>query len=304
MSVRPLLSYHTLYGHAIHPDARFPRSRYWLVHEEIRRRGLDRRADVLESPAATRDELLLVHDAGYVDAFLAGELDARMIRRIGFRPWKPEFVPRTLAITGGTLAAIRRIGSGARFSANLAGGTHHAFVDRGEGYCVFNDLAIAVRVAQTEMGVERVLIIDLDVHQGNGTAAIFEADDNVFTYSMHGRRNYPFYKERSDFDLELEDDASDADVMAAIERTLPGIFLQHHPQLVIYQAGVDALREDALGRLAMTREGLAARNRRVFDLIDAYDVPALVTMGGGYADPIDASVQCHADVFEEMLRRG
>lgn len=295
--------YSPLYGHGLHPEVRFPRERYWLVYEELLRRCGDIDLQIKEPRCATRDELLLAHTSAWVDSFLEGQVSDAAVRRIGFRPWLPEFVERTLRITGGTLEALACLGAGARVAGNLAGGTHHAFAGHGEGFCVFNDLAIAARIAQREYGWHRVLILDLDVHQGNGTASIFSGDRDVFTFSMHAGLNYPFRKERSTFDVDLPDQMEDAAYVAAVSHHLPGIFAVHHPDLVIFQAGVDGLKTDRLGRLALTREGMKQRNSLVLDLCESWQVPLLITMGGGYGVPIETSVQAHADVYEAAARR-
>lgn len=301
--VRLPLFYSDLYTGAISVDARFPRDRYRGVREELARRGLDEQTDLAEPPRATREELLLVHDPEYVDRFLGGELTQNEIRRIGFRPWKPEFQERTLAITGGSIAATRRALDGAGIAGNLAGGTHHAFRGHGEGYCVFNDLAICAEIARREYGVERIFVLDLDVHQGNGTAEIFADDPGVFTYSLHCGKNYPFRKQDSDRDVVLPEEAGDDELLESIESTVPALLHQVQPQLILYQSGTDALAEDALGRLRCTRDGLRRRNTFVFDYAGYWDSAVVITMGGGYSDPIDHSVQAHADVYEEAVAR-
>ncbi len=295
------ISYHPIYGHSLHPSARFPRERYWRVRQEWTDRGFDKLALPIAPRQATIEELRLIHTEDWVHRFVNRALSSAEIRRIGFRPWTDDFVERTLTITGGTLAALESIQAGARIACNMAGGTHHAFADRGEGYCVFNDLAIAGRLAQKRQLAERVLVVDLDVHHGNGTADIFANDPDVFTYSVHGERNYPFRKPPSDLDIGLPDNASDADLLRALDRTLPGVFATFNPDLVLFQAGVDGLAEDRLGRTAFTRQGLRERNRFVLDLCASWRIPVLITMGGGYSSPITHSVNAHCDVFEIAL---
>lgn len=301
------LYYSALYTGAIDDRARFPKVRYQQVRAQLEdalaAASLSEAAALVDDPPrASRAELELAHDPDYVDRFLAGRLTDHEIRKIGFRPWKPEFLDRTLTLTGASLRAVRDVLAGSPCAGNLAGGTHHAFRAHGEGYCVFNDLAIGARLAQRE-GVERVMIVDLDVHQGNGTAAIFDGDPSVFTYSMHGRRNYPWRKQTSDVDVELEDGAGDDDVIAALERTLPEALMSQRPDLLFFQAGVDALSTDALGRLSMTREGMSRRNAIVFDYASYWDIPVVVFMGGGYADPISDSVEAHVDLFVALVER-
>jgi acetoin utilization deacetylase AcuC-like enzyme len=294
------LSYHPLYTEAIHPDARFPRERYQLVHarlvDELVRapRPL---ATIIEAPLATLDELRTAHDEDYIRAFIDGSLDERAQRRIGFRPWTPSFVERTLRIAGGSIAALDAIGRGALAAGNLAGGTHHAFHAHGEGYCVFNDLAICAKLATARYDIERTLVLDLDVHHGNGTAALLADQPRHFTLSIHGERNYPYKKPPSDLDVALPDGADDDAMLDALRWHLGRVMFEHQPQLILYQAGVDALGSDTLGRLAMTHAGLAARDQLVFDTAHAWGVPILVFMGGGYAAPITDSVEAHVHVF-------
>jgi acetoin utilization deacetylase AcuC-like enzyme len=300
VAVTPVF-YHPIYGTSLHPEARFPRERYWMVQDEWTRRGHMVQHPPSLSPRADADDLLLVHTADWVGRFLAGQLTESEIRRIGFRPWTEFFVERTLTITGGTIAAMHLIGGGAAVAGNMAGGTHHAFAGHGEGYCVFNDLAIAARIARRDYGFQRILILDLDVHQGNGTADIFAHDPDTFTLSVHGARNYPFRKPPGDLDVELPDQLGDDAFMTALHQHLPGVFRQFHPELVLYQAGVDGLATDRLGRLALTRAGLRRRNELVMDLCTSWQTPVLVTMGGGYSIPIEESVAAHCDVFEQAL---
>ncbi|MEL6546791.1 MAG: histone deacetylase [Myxococcota bacterium] len=286
-----------LYRDAISPEARFPRERYQKVYDEIRVRDTENAITIHSPRLATRDELARVHDRDYVDAFLDNRLERREIIRIGFRPWLPSFQERTLRLAGASLQALDCIGRGEPVAGNLGGGTHHAFRAHGEGYCVFNDLALCARLARDELGARSVLILDLDVHQGNGTAALLHDEPDLFTYSIHGAKNYPFRKQESNLDIELEDGSGDTRFLEALDATLPEVFRRRRPELVLYQAGVDALAEDRLGKLAMTRAGIAARNERVFDLCSEVGAPVVVFMGGGYAEPIERSVEAHADTF-------
>ena len=181
---------------------------------------------------------------------------------------------------------------------NIAGGTHHAYADHGEGYCVFNDLAICVHIARQDYDLQRIAIIDCDVDQGNGTAVMFADDPNVFTFSIHGAKNFPFKKEQSDLDVALPDGCTDSEYLAALDKALP-VIEDFHADILFYQAGCDPLREDRLGKLALSREGLQQRNARVLQLANRSNVPLVIFMGGGYAEPIEASVECHADVFAQ-----
>jgi acetoin utilization deacetylase AcuC-like enzyme len=270
---------------------RFPMRKYSRLRERLVDEHILSPDDVRVAPAADWNDIRLVHTGAYVDAVASGSLDGDMQRRIGF-PWSPEMVERSRRSVGATLAAARA----ARLdgvAANLAGGTHHAFSDRGEGYCVFNDVAIAVRVLQRESAVGRVAIIDCDVHQGNGTASIFQRDHTVFTFSMHGAHNFPFRKEVSDLDVVFGDGAGDDEYLAALAENVPKVLDRHTPDFVFYVAGADAYEGDRLGRLKLTVEGLAARDRFVFDECRQRQVPAVVTMGGGYAPNVEDIVTIH-----------
>ncbi len=298
------LFYSDLYTGALDDAARFPKHRYRLVRDELTRRGLfDDMATLVSDPEPISTDLLaLAHDPDYITRFVSGEMTPAEIRRIGFRPWTPEFVARTLTIAGASLQATRLVCDGAPFSGNLAGGTHHAFADHGEGYCVFNDLAVCALYAMAR-GFSRPFILDLDVHQGNGTSGILADHPDVFTYSLHCGKNYPFRKTPGDLDVALPEGASDDDFLLALEDTLPGALYAHQPDIVFYQGGVDPLAADALGRMNMTREGLARRNRIALDYAAYWSCPVVVLMGGGYADPIELSAQAHADLYEELAHR-
>ncbi|MEO1175437.1 MAG: histone deacetylase, partial [Myxococcota bacterium] len=204
------------------------------------------------------------------------QLERREVLRIGFRPWLPTFQERTLLLAGGSIQALEDVMAGARAAGNLGGGTHHAFAAHGEGYCVFNDLAIVARLAQRDYGVGQIVIADLDVHQGNGTADILRDDPEIFTYSIHGAKNYPFRKQQSDLDVEVATNATDTEYLEHLDRTLPEVLERRRPELVLFQAGVDGLATDTLGKLSLTREGINNRNRRVFDWVSQIDAAMLV----------------------------
>lgn len=270
---------------------KFPAAKYALLREALARDGLFR----LERAEFARRELIeRAHDPGYVAGFLNGTLDTAVMRRIGF-PWSRELANRTLASVGGTLAASQdAIRTG--FGGNLAGGTHHAFRSEGAGFCVFNDLAVAILALRCAGQARRAAVVDLDVHQGDGTAAIFCSDSDVLTLSVHGRNNFPFRKQRSKIDVDLPDAAGDDEYLAALERVLPRVF-EFAPQVVFYQSGVDALAGDRLGRLGLSLDGLRRRDRLVFEMCRASSVPVVVTLGGGYAEPITRTVEAHANTF-------
>lgn len=259
-----------------------------MLRELLAREG---RFRLEEAPLAARETVMLAHDPEYVDAFLNGIAE---MRTIGF-PWSEGLVRRTLASAGGTLAAARNaLESG--FGGTLAGGTHHAFRSQGAGFCVFNDVAIAIHWLRREGRARRIAVVDLDVHQGDGTAHFFEGDPDVLTLSLHGKNNFPFRKQRSRMDVELPDGTGDAEYLAALDGALPRVW-EFRPQIVFYLSGVDALEGDRLGRLAMSLEGMKARDRRVMEGARERSLPLAVTLGGGYGEPIERTVEAHANTF-------
>jgi acetoin utilization deacetylase AcuC-like enzyme len=272
---------------------RFPMEKYARLRERLMGSGLFGADDFHVPEAASDSELLRAHDAGYVQRVVRGTLDKNDIRRIGF-PWSEAMVERSRRSAGATLAACRAaLEDGC--AANLAGGTHHAFRDRGEGFCVFNDAAIAALAMRAEGRVERVAIIDCDVHQGNGTAAILANRPECFTFSIHGARNYPFDKECSDLDVELPDGTTDDTYLTALQAALGPVFARGKPDMVIYLAGADPYEDDRLGRLKLTKAGLAERDALVFDKVRQRGLPIAIAMAGGYARQIDDTVEIHAN---------
>ncbi len=279
---------------------RFPMAKYRLLRERLVDEGI-LSADELHVPDPIAwEDLRLIHDAAYVDAVAAGTLPADAQRRIGF-PWSAMMVERSRRSVGATLAAARAVMNGDLVSANLAGGTHHAFRDRGEGYCVFNDVAVAAAVLRRDGVIRRAAVVDCDVHQGNGTAAIFRDDPSVFTFSLHGAKNFPFRKEVSDLDVTFEDGAGDDEYLAALRANLPGVLDRQRPDLVFYLAGADPYEGDRLGRLKLTIDGLRARDRAVFDACRDRDLPVVVAMSGGYAPDVDAIVTIHTNTIREAV---
>lgn len=244
-----------------------------------------------EAPHATDGVLALAHHPAYIRKVVTGSLSPEEQKAIGF-PWSPEMVERSRRSTGATIAACRSAMTDG-VAINLAGGTHHAQADRGEGFCVFNDAAIAARLMQAERQVARVVIIDLDVHQGNGTAAILARDDSVFTLSLHGERNYPFTKMQSDLDIALPDGTADDGYLAALEKALAEMFARFSPQLIIYLAGADPHEDDRLGRLKLTMAGLAARDAMVLQVARERSLPVAIVMAGGYGKQIEQTVAVH-----------
>ncbi len=294
------LYYSDLYTHAIDDEARFPKSRYRKVRDEVRARLGS--VEIRPAPRAEPEAMTPVHDASFVRAFVDGTLDRDAVRAIGFRPWTEDFVDRALTIAGGSLAAFQDVFDGAAVAGNLAGGTHHAFADHGGGYCVFNDVALGA-VAALSRGFDSVGVVDLDVHQGDGTASLLTEYPDIFTLSVHCAENYPFRKQTSDLDVGVPEGSGDPRYLAGVDEGLAAVE-DWQPDLIIFQAGVDSLAEDDLGRLNVTRGGLRRRNRKVFRLARRLDVPVVVLMGGGYAEPIEASVVAHADVFEAAAAFG
>jgi acetoin utilization deacetylase AcuC-like enzyme len=277
---------------------RFPMRKYSVLRE--RAATLAGHA-MRDPPAATDAQLARVHDPAYIAAVAAGTLDAPALRRIGF-PWSLAMVERSRRSTGATIAAcVEALASGCGI--NLAGGTHHAHRDHGEGFCVFNDAAVAAALLLAEYQIERVLIVDLDVHQGDGTAAIFGDDDRVFTFSMHGRGNFPFRKAHSDLDIELDDGTGDATYLGALTSALPHVVAAFRPRLAIYLAGADPYAGDRLGRLALTKAGLAARDAYVLDTLQRAAVPVAIAMAGGYADRVEDIVDIHLATVQAALAR-
>lgn len=249
---------------------------------------------LVESLPASDESILRAHAAGFVAQFEIGELEEKAMKRIGF-PWSPELVRRVRATAGGAIAAAETAQEYG-ISGQLAGGTHHAHRTFGSGYCVYNDQAVAALHLLATRKAERVAIIDLDVHQGDGSAAIFAANPSVFVFSMHGEKNFPFRKFPADLDVALPDGTGDEDYLRALTNHLPTVF-EFRPDLILYQAGVDPLAEDRLGRLALTHNGLIQRDRAVLHACKGRGIPVSMAIGGGYADPIEASVMAYANTY-------
>jgi acetoin utilization deacetylase AcuC-like enzyme len=280
---------------------KFPMAKYSGLRERILAEGIIAAEDLHEAPTASWDDLRLVHEAAYVEAVAGGTLPREIQRRIGF-PWSPEMVERSRRSVGATIAAARAaLDEGV--AANLAGGTHHAFADRGEGFCVFNDVAVASRVLQRDDHAARIAIVDLDVHQGNGTAAIFHGDDSVFTFSMHGEKNFPFKKETSDLDVALPDGTGDAEYLPLLRHHLDDVLNRHQPDFVFYLAGADPFEGDRLGRLKMTIDGLRTRDEIVLSTLSKAGLPVAISMSGGYANDVDAIVTIHTNTIQTASRQ-
>jgi acetoin utilization deacetylase AcuC-like enzyme len=289
-------------------DHRFPMVKYSMLRERVARDGICGPGELSTPRAVTDEEILRAHAPDYLKRVASGTLTEKEVRRIGF-PWSEKMVERSRRASGGTLAAcLAALDEG--FAANLAGGTHHAFSDRGEGYCVLNDSAIAARAVQAAGLAERVVVIDTDVHQGNGTAAILHGDPTVFTFSIHGAKNFPFHKEESDLDTPLPDGAGDTEFLATLERGLEVALDAADASLAIYLAGADPFEGDRLGRLSVTRSGLAERDRIILETCRERGIPVALTMAGGYASEVEDTVDVHfqsirraADLLEGATHR-
>ena len=276
---------------------RFPMVKYSMLRERVSEDGICGPGELRSPRAVTDEEILRAHAPNYLKRVISGDLTDKEVRRIGF-PWSERMVERSRRASGGTLGAcLAALEEG--FAANLAGGTHHAFSDRGEGYCVLNDSAIAARTVQAAGLVERVVIIDTDVHQGNGTAEILRGDPTVFTFSIHGAKNFPFHKEQSDLDAPLPDGADDSEFLTTLESGLETTLEAADADLVIYLAGADPFEGDRLGRLSVTKAGLAERDRLVLEACRDRGIPVAVSMAGGYARNVEDTVDVH---FQSIKR--
>jgi acetoin utilization deacetylase AcuC-like enzyme len=277
----------------------FPIKKFELVRDKLLQEGTLQESEIIEPLPAKTEDVLLVHTEDYISRLRNGTLTTKEIRRLGL-PWSESLVRRSFLATSGTINAARHALKNEAAS-NLAGGTHHSFPDRGEGFCVLNDVAVAIRVLRKENLARRFLIIDCDVHQGNGTAFIFKADAEVFTFSMHGAKNYPLFKENSTVDIELPDRTGDAEFLETLGEALPRIFT-HEPDLVFYLGGADPFELDKLGRLALTIEGLQGRDEMVLSFAHKMEIPIVTTMSGGYAEDIKDTVEIHCNTIRAVKR--
>lgn len=290
------LWYHPLYTDGIHDEARFPKYRYQKLLQRLEQSDQFNQITIQTPEPISRDSLLLAHDATYVDAFLEEKLEEKEMRRIGLTPWTPKMIERTLCLTGGAVEATMHAVKHGGITGNMAGGTHHAHRAFGSGYCIFNDLAISAMYAIEHLGVKRVAILDLDVHQGDGTATILSNEERTRTISVHCSTNFPFRKSVSDFDLPIEPNSGDVAYMEKVQVAVD-LCLDFKPDLILYQAGVDGLEHDHLGKLNVTREGMRTRNQYVFEEILNHQIPTVIFMGGGYSKPIEHTIDAFYDLF-------
>ncbi len=293
------IAYSPVYKYKLPEGHRFPMEKYELIPEQLLYEGTITNEQFFHPDALTREELLLTHTATYLDKLDAVDLTRREQRDIGF-PARKDLIDRGKKISKGTFMC-------AKFAAqdgvalNVAGGTHHAYSDRGEGFCVFNDFAIASNLLLSRGVYKRILIIDLDVHQGNGTAAIFQDNEAVFTLSVHGERNYPLRKEKSDLDIGLPDKAGDDVYLKALTEHLPKTIERFKPEFIFYLAGVDVLETDKLGRLSVSKQGCKQRDEYVFSLCKQYEIPVAVSMGGGYSPKLSDIIDAHANTYRAAM---
>ena len=288
--------YHPLYTKGIDSKSTFPKERYDLIKTSLSVSKSSHLITIKDPNPASIEDIYKAHSKDYVDAFLSSSLSEKQVREIGLKPWSNKIIDRTLLLTGGSLCALSDLSKGAPAAANMAGGTHHAFKDRGSGFCIFNDLAICAIKAIEDYKYNRVLIIDLDVHQGDGTASILKNNNRAYTFSVHCKQNFPFKKEASNTDIEIETGADDSTYLNILRNSL--IDLESiESDIIFFQAGVDTLASDRYGKLLLTAEGLNARNEMVFDFARKRKNPLLILMGGGYSEPIDNTVAAFQDLF-------
>ena len=291
------LFYHPIYTDGIDERSRFPRQRYQLTKKVLDNSNFD--IEFLEPEMANIEDIYVAHERKYVDSFIAGRLSNKEKREIGLQPWNDQIVNRTRYIMGGSLGALKSAINSNGIAGNMAGGTHHAYHSKGSGYCIFNDLAICARVAKRDYKtVNNVLIIDLDVHQGDGTASIFSNDDSVFTFSMHCESNFPLRKMVSDLDIPLKKGMRDEEYLNILNVNLDRLS-QIPSDIIFFQAGVDVLDSDGLGYLSISKSGLIKRNKMVLDFAKRQNLPLVIFMGGGYSKPIEHTVDAFVDLFKQ-----
>ena len=289
------IAFHQIYAHPLPIGHRFPMLKYELIPEQLLYEGSITKENLFAPDVCDDETILWTHDSIYLHKLKEQQLSAKEQRRIGF-PQSQQLTLRELIITQGTIDCCHYALSNG-VSMNVAGGTHHAFADRGEGFCLLNDFAVAANYLLRKELAQQILIIDLDVHQGDGTAKIFENEPRVFTFSMHGRHNYPFHKEKSDLDIPLEDGTDETTYLGLLKDHLPGIIDKTKPDFAFFLSGVDILSTDKFGKLAITLEGCKKRDEFVFSLVRRQGIPCVVSMGGGYSEDIKIIVEAHCNTF-------
>ena len=289
------IAFHPIYKHPLPENHKFPMLKYDLLPQQLVLQGIADEKDFFAPKSVDLEYVLAIHDKEYVNSLLNLTLDAKAQRKIGF-PLSAELVERELRITQGTISGCEKaLKTGVAF--NIAGGTHHAFTNRGEAFCMLNDQAIAAKYLLNKKLASKILIIDLDVHQGNGTAEIFQNDPAVFTFSVHGKTNYPFKKEISDLDIALPDKTGDEEYLKIINEFVPKLIAQEKPDFIFYLSGVDILATDKLGKLGCSIEGCKQRDEIVFSYCKKHEIPVQVSMGGGYSPEIKTIVDAHTNTF-------
>ncbi|MVO09558.1 histone deacetylase [Flavobacterium sp. TP390] len=289
------IAFHPIYKHPLPEGHRFPMLKYELLPQQLLHEGTASTQDFFEPEIADFKDILAVHTQEYLTALLHLTLEPKAIRKIGF-PLSKALVERELRIAQGTILGCQKSFE-YKVSFNIAGGTHHAYSDRGEAFCLLNDQAIAAQYLVNHKLAKKVLIIDLDVHQGNGTAEIFKNNPNIFTFSTHGKTNYPFKKEQSDLDIEFLDGTTDEQFLNTIASIIPKLIEEQKPDFIFYLAGVDILKTDKLGKLSCTLDGCKKRDEIVFQLCHQYEIPVQVSMGGGYSPEIKTIIEAHANTY-------
>ncbi|TCP28309.1 acetoin utilization deacetylase AcuC-like enzyme [Tenacibaculum skagerrakense] len=289
------IAYHPIYNHPLPDTHRFPMEKYDLIPQQLIHEGTCAKDNFFEPEIPNNKYFFSVHTPEYFFDLLNITLSKKEERKIGF-PLSEQLIAREMVITDGSMKASEfALEHG--IAMNIAGGTHHAFTNSGEGFCLLNDQAVSARYLQNKGLIKKVLIVDLDVHQGNGTAEIFKDDPSVFTFSMHGKTNYPFHKEQSDLDIPLENNTKDEEYLSILKNTLPKLIKEQQPDFIFYQCGVDILESDKLGKLCISLEGCKERDRFVLQTCYDNKIPVMCSMGGGYSTDINIIVQAHANTF-------
>ena len=290
------IAYHPIYCHPLPEGHRFPMAKYELIPAQLLHEGVCSEANFFAPPPVDERWILGVHDKTYWQDLQHLSITAKMARRIGF-PVSEALIKREVIISQGTIMGCDfALQHGVAM--NVAGGTHHAYADRGEGFCLLNDVAIAANYLLENKLAKRILVIDLDVHQGNGTAVIFKNESRVFTFSMHGKDNYPLFKEESDLDIALATGTTDSEFLKPLEATLHHLVQRHKPDFAFYIAGVDILESDRLGKLSVSKNGCKQRDEMVFDICQRHTIPVMVLMGGGYSPRLADIVDAHCETFK------